>query len=160
MRISPLSLSMQVTLCCTFPLFVPFPFHFLLLFYFYRPQTKLREGNVFTHVSLSKGVVGVSGPMSLPGVGISGTRSFPENGYFWYQVPFKRSVCLGHGYVQGWVCLQGWICRGGWEHAPPPHPIPWDTIGNRAVRILLECFLVVYVVTQKKIVKICTSTHK
>ena len=55
MSISPLSLSMQVTLCCTFPLFVPFPFHFLLLFYFYRPQTKLREGNVFTGVCLSTG---------------------------------------------------------------------------------------------------------
>ena len=138
--------------------FVPFRFHLLLLFYFYRPQTKLREGNVFTGVCLSKGVGGCLWSHG-PGMGISGIRSFPEDGYFWYQVPFKRWVCLGHGYVQGWVCLQGWICRGV-GNTPPPHPIPSEMIGNWAVRILLECFLVVYVVTQIKIVKIWTSTHK
>ena len=42
----------------------PIPFQHI----YYRPQTKLREGYVFTWV-------GISGPMSFLGLGISGTRS-------------------------------------------------------------------------------------
>ena len=47
----------------------------------YHPPTKLREGNVFTGLSVILsiwGVVGIPGPMSFPGVGISGPRPFPQ----------------------------------------------------------------------------------
>ena len=68
----------------------------------FRPQTKLRQGNVFTGVCLFTGG-GISGP--------------------WYQVPSggwvsRRWVCPGDGYVQG-----GWACPGGWVLTPRIHGI-------------------------------------
>ena len=82
-------------------------------------------------------------------------------GCFWYQVPSEgiprglgmwevggyvqlEWVCPGGGYVQGWVCLGGGYVHGvsmsGW--VSPGHGTQRDTVGKRAVRILLECFLV------------------
>ena len=117
----------------------------------YRPQTKFREGNVFTGVYLYIGG-GISGPMSFLGVGISGTKSLPGG---------KGSVCPGVGMLgSGWVCLGvgmlgvggyvwggrlgmfgGGVCpRGGCPHSwtwdlkevvgthPPGHGT-WDTMG-------------------------------
>ena len=101
-------------------------------------------------------------------MGISGPMFFPEeSGYFWYQVPCiqgggyvreGRALTLWGGYVQGaWVLTfirGGYVQMGGYsiprsEHSPLPavgtHPRPLQhTVNKRAVRILLECFLVKY----------------
>ena len=106
----------------------------------YRPQTKLQEVNVFTGVCLfTGGVVGIFGPMFFLGVGISGTRSFPGGGYVqggWVYL----WVCLGNGYVQGWVCPGVGTFPLGMGSG-----IPQDTVGKWVVHILLECFLVIFV---------------
>ena len=79
---------------------------------FYHPTTKLGGGNVFRHVSIHGGGVGISGTKSLPGVGVG-----------W-----------------GWLCRR-WIPISPLEMGPR---IQQDTVGKRAVRILLECFLVAF----------------
>ena len=104
-----------------------------------------------------RGRMGISGPMFFP----------EESGYFWYQVPCiqgggyvreGRALTLWGGYVQGaWVLTfirGGYVQMGGYsiprsEHSPLPavgtHPRPLQhTVNKRAVRILLECFLVKY----------------
>ena len=97
--------------------------------YNYRPQTKLREGNVFMDTCLfTRGWVFL---MPCPFFG----------GYLWYQVPSRMGgyvVGLG-GYVGG-----GYVQGGGYLPLPLDMGpgIAQDTVGKRAVRILLECFLV------------------
>ena len=132
----------------------------------YRPQTKLREDNVFTGVCLPTGRWSEYLRFHV----------LSRGGYLLYQVPSGRWVCPGGGDVQGvgmseeavgWVCpggyvqvyVQGWVClgggyiygkvdmSGGWVHTPQT----WDTMGyscKRAVGILLECFLVFHLFTQ------------
>ena len=80
--------------------------------HFYRPQTKLREGNVFTPVCLFRGV-------GFPG-------------------------CItGHmTKIQGGLYPRG-LPTGGWAERPPP-PLPLE-LGKRVVLILLECFLVIFI---------------
>ena len=74
------------------------------------PQTKLREGNVFTGICLSMG----------------------EGGYLWSQIcPGVRWVSLVPGPFQGaggegWVCLR--YARVGWN-PPPPGNGTWDITG-------------------------------
>ena len=46
-------------------------------------------------------------------------------------------ACKGGG-----VCIQGVYIRGGGVGQTPPHQILWDTVNERAVRIILECILV------------------
>ena len=83
-----------------------------------------------------RGWVGISGLMSFPGVGISGTRSLPGVG-----------MSEGGGYVRGGGIHTSGL---GWDFrimvTPPSRHgtsgIQRDTFGKRAVRILLECFLV------------------
>ena len=62
----------------------------------------------------------------------TGTKSLPEGGYLWYQVPSGDGYISGGGYIRGWV--------------PPTTDtegqIITHTVGKRAVRTLLECFLV------------------
>ena len=99
-------------------------------FCFYRPQRKVPK-IIFSEVSVSHSVLmgWVSlVPCPFGEVGISGTRSL-----------------LGFS-TQGWA-FRGWEPRGwvprGWILNPSPHY--WHLpciVGNRAVRILLECFLV------------------
>ena len=61
--------------------------------------------------------------------------------YLLYQVPFGRVV-----YVWGWVCPGGVgmssVVGTPTDPPSPGHGIPWDMVDKRAVRILLECFLV------------------
>ena len=73
----------------------------------------LREGNVFTGVCLSTGVGGYLWSHVL-------SRGC---GYLWNQVPSMTGV-------------------GNHHHPSSEHGIPRDTVGKRAVHILLECFLV------------------
>ena len=92
--------------------------------HFDRLQTKLREGDVFTHVSHSVhgGGVSVSGPMFL-----------------------LRGLCLWYHVPSG-----GSFSRGGlpdkrpplhlWTETPPGQKPPYGK--ERAARILLECILV------------------
>ena len=93
---------------------------------FYRPPTKLEEGNIFTGVCRSFSPwregewVGISGPMSfLGGIsgtrsllgGISGTRSLLGGGWdVQGDFPFTYP---GVGYVQGVEMSKGWVCPGG-----------------------------------------------
>ena len=53
-------------------------------------------------------------------------------------------------FLQGWVCLQ----EGG---RAVPHRILWDTVNERAVRILLECIIVEYKITVSCMYKIITN---
>ena len=50
----------------------------------------------------------------------------------------------GLGMSRGWVCPWGGYAQGVGTHSPlhMEPVIPWDTVGKRAVRILLECVLV------------------
>ena len=75
---------------------------------------------------------GVSTRSHVLSGGISGTkRAGYVCGRYW--------VCLGSGYVHG----AGYVQRGESTHSPDMGPgIPGDTVGKRAVRILLECCLV------------------
>ena len=111
--------------------------------YYYRPQTKLWEGNVFTCVCLSTSGGGrfgfppcITGHMtSIPG------RGLPT----WW-------VCIGGG-----LPTRGGLYPGEWADIPPPE------LGKRAVRIILECFHIWQNICCKlhKIDRICTKrgTH-
>ena len=81
--------------------------------------------------------------MFFLGVDISGTRSLLVGGYV-------HGVGMSMGCVRPTVCTHpqdmepqgGGYVRGRWVHTHPSHRIQHDTVGKRAVRILLECFLV------------------
>ena len=47
-------------------------------------------------------------------------------------------------------------------HPPPPHSACWDTVINRAVRILLECLLVIQIFAEKnsQIITWCPRLRK
>ena len=119
----------------------------------YRPQTKLREGNVFTGVCLSTEWIS-------PWVG---------GGHLWYQVHSWGSggwVCPGVSMPQvRWVCpcevgMSRWggyvsgvgMSRGGYVHLVGSHHAPRymgpgilrDTVHKWAICILLECSLVFF----------------
>ena len=87
---------------------------FLTLLCYYHPKSKLREGNVFTQVC-------------LPTVGQhweGGGSVFERRG----------STFGGRG-----LHSEG----GGFGRPPPPQPgYTLDTVNKRALRILLECFIV------------------
>ena len=52
-------------------------------------------------------------------------------------------LSVSHSVQGGGVCIQGSLHRGG-VGRPPLHRILWDTVNERAVRILLECILALY----------------
>ena len=86
---------------------------------------------MFTQVSVCpRGVDGISGPMSFPGV----------CGYLWYQVP-----SVGGGYVhgQGLDMSRRVEYVQGRGYSTPRHGIQRNMVDKRAVRILLECFPVI-----------------
>ena len=91
--------------------------------------------------------------------------------YLWSHVLSGTGVGMSGGeYVRGWVCLGAWELRkvgisrgrvppwrwdlsGGYVQrltTPPRHGIQCDMVGKRAVRILLECFLVFVTFTLSK----------
>ena len=88
------------------------------------------QGNVFTHVCHS---VHRGGGGWLPSMH---HRSHNLGVY----IQGWGSASRGRGYVSGGEggCIQGWgfVSGGGWTDPPPAE------LGKRAVRILLECFLV------------------
>ena len=108
----------------------------------YRPQTKLRQGNVFTPVCDSVHRVG-GGTMSR-GVSVRGCLC-PEGlcpaGSLSWEVSLSRGVSvLGVSFQReslSWGCL----CPGRPLSRRPPSPLPpYGYV--RAIRILLECILV------------------
>ena len=125
---------------------------------FYRPPTKLREGNVFTVVFLfTRGMVSlvpgpclVPGPMSFRGKVFSGPVFLPGGRYHWSHVSStgrERVVYpIPLGYL--WSHVPARVKVGGCT-LPLEYPTPWYTLPQpreqqkRVVRILLECFLVV-----------------
>ena len=107
---------------------------------FYRPQTKLREGNVFytcLSVVLFTGIGGLC-MMSLP-VWIPGPMFLPRGLCLWSHVSSGGSLVF---------------VQGGLPDRDPPGRDPLDKDPlygkERAVRILLECILVTIVFTEKK----------
>ena len=63
-----------------------------------------------------------------------------------------RAVCIGGGHLHagglqlGASASGGSASRGIWaDYAPSPNRIQQDTVNERAVRILLECILVIFV---------------
>ena len=115
----------------------------LLVGTYYHPQTKLREGNVFTPVydSVHKGVSVQGGFLSRGSLSRGGSLS-------------TGGLCLGGGVVQGvsvqgvslqrGVSVQGFLCpEGGWVSVRGGLCQRDPLYGKeRAVRILLECILV------------------
>ena len=93
------------------PAFVP-----MVLCNYCRPQTKLREGNVFTGVCLSTGRR--SGHLS---------SHILSGGYLWYQVPLW-GVCPGGGYNQG----MGWVCPGWVPPTPGTRTLDTTRYGRQA----------------------------
>ena len=75
------------------------------------------------------------------GGGISGTRSLLGVGMSSGVGMFRGGYVTGYRYVQG-VCLGDGYIQGGGYLVPRPRHGTWDTVDKRAVRILLECFLV------------------
>ena len=60
------------------------------------------------------------------------------------------SMC-GEGHAWQGACMGGMCGRGVHAtHDAPPHPrqILWHTVNEWAVRILLECILVLYIISQ------------
>ena len=117
---------------------------FLLLFYIYRPQTKFVKV-MFLHLSVSHSVQG-----GMLG-GVHGREAYMAGGV--HRVCMAGGVHGGHAW-QGYVCGRG-VCvavggmHGGghvwWEcvcHACPPRHYKIRSVNARAVRILLECILV------------------
>ena len=95
---------------------------------------------MFPRVSVSHSVHGGRGWVSLVPcpfqlVGVSGTRSLLE-------VSPEGWVCLGWACQGVGMSFLGGMSRGGVDTLSPWHGIQRDTVGKRAVRILLECFLV------------------
>ena len=109
---------------------------------YYRPQTKLREGNVFTPVydSVHKGV-SVQGSFCPGGLSPEG-RLCLQGVFVWgglVQGVSVQGVSLQRGIsVQGFLCPEGgWVSvRGGSLSGRPLYG------KERAVRILLECILI------------------
>ena len=94
---------------------------------------KLREGNVLTGVCLSMGRLGTSGPMSFPGVGISGTRCLLggiSRGVGW--------VCPSGGYVQGSSMFRGGypLPRHGTSDKGYTTEYGWQVIGMHPTGML------------------------
>ena len=129
---------------------------------YYRPQTKLWEGYVFTgirdsvcrggHAWLPGGVHGCQGGHSwLQGVcvvagdvhGCGGACMVVGGGHAWLQRGMHG--CGGHAWLRGCMCgcggcavLPGGMCgcQGGMCR------IRWNTVNEQAVHIILECILV------------------
>ena len=115
--------------------------------YNYRPQTKLQEGYVFTPVfhSVLRGACMVARGHVVVArqVGMCGCQRacVVARGcaWLWGACVVAEGVCGGGVCVVpgacmvpgGHVCWQGGMCG-----------IRWDTVNERAVRILLECILV------------------
>ena len=76
----------------------------------YHPQTKLAEGNVFTHVP--SGGISVLGPMFLPGVGSPSKRS--PSRWSGVSVQEEWQICPKRkGSLSRSVSIQGGFCSGG-----------------------------------------------
>ena len=115
-------------------------FSFFCMDTFFSLPMKSWEGNVFTDVCRPQGI---SFPLSFLGVvGFSGTRSFGGVGWVCPGVVGMSGVSMSRssGYVWGGYVLE-WVCPGG-SYSPPGHQLQWDTVGKRAVCILLEYCLV------------------
>ena len=94
----------------------------------YRPQTKLREGNVFTPVRDI-----VMGGLCWGGVSVQGVvcpGGSPSRG------SLPKGLCSGESLSMG-ISLQGGLCPGGVSVMETPR-----TVEEQAVHSLLECILV------------------
>ena len=82
--------------------------------------------------------MGISGPMFVLGVSL-------VPGPFW-GIGMSGGMSKGVGHVWGQVFPGGMGMSRGWVSTPPNMGpgIQQDTVGKRAVRILLEYFLVIY----------------
>ena len=99
-------------------------------------RANLWEGNVFMGVCsaspLLQGHSPCPEPYPLQGCNPTHDRTLPPPGH--YPPPLPQGCS-----PQDQTLLQG--CTP-WDHTPHPLRGQWDTVGKRAVRILLECFLV------------------
>ena len=69
-----------------------------MFMYFYRPQTKLQEGNIFLHLSGSHSVYGEGGM---------------HEGHAWQGGMHGRGACMVGGMLGRGCALQGCVCGGG-----------------------------------------------
>ena len=94
------------------------------------------------------------------------------NIFVWSQVPGGGAVVFQRRYVWGMSMSRGgWVCPEGvgispdmgprWEGVgthpsplPPGHGIQRDTVGKWAVRILLECFLIVHIIVYTPVLSV------
>ena len=128
----------------------------IIVAYLLLPANKVCKGHVFTGVCLSTG--------GMHGGGMHGRGACMAGGHAWQGGMHGRGhawgcawqgACLGgmHGrglVWQGGICDRGSLCGRGacmaGVYMPcTPWQILWDTVNERAVRILLECILVLVV---------------
>ena len=67
--------------------------------------------------------------------GIHGRGGMHGRGHVWQGACMAGGVCMARG-----ACVAG---GHAWHTRPPPREILRDTVNERAVRILLECILVI-----------------
>ena len=109
--------------------------------------TKLREGNVFTHVCLFNGLVGLLQSMyhwSYDGEGdLYLEGDLHASGLHWDGVHLEGVLHQNSLHLGRWVCIGMLLYLGRVGQIPLPG-YPCDTVNKWAVCILLECFLVHY----------------
>ena len=117
--------------------------------HFYCPPTKLREGNVFTGVSVHEEWVCLV-PGSFQGVRMPVSMSLLVSGYARSQILSRGWVSLAPGPFWGVYHRRGWVYQRGrvgipegvYQVYPPPGADIWCWPPKQVVCILLECFLV------------------
>ena len=131
--------------------FLSFPFGYHCFFYFYRPQTKLREGIIFTPVyhSVHRRRVLCPGKSLSGGFSVQGglcpggplSRGFSLQG-FSVQGISVQGVTVQGGLCSEGVSVWGGLCLGGSLLGRPPRQRLSPPYGNkRVVCILLECII-------------------
>ena len=107
----------------------------IIVAYLLLPANKVCKGHVFTGVCLSTGGMhggGMHGRRACMGVCMAG--GMHGRGLVWQGGICDRGSLCGRGACMAGVCMP---CT--------PWQILWDTVNERAVRILLECILVLVV---------------
>ena len=96
----------------------------------------MEGGRVWQGVCMVGVGVGMAGGMRGRVGGMYGV-----GGYAWQGVCVAQGLCMAGGHVWKGMCV--WFGGVHVRGVCMPWQIPWDTVNDWAVRILLECILVI-----------------